>query len=110
MGFISRKNLCRSLASLVVSILVLTSSVDSRFVVEKNSIRVIHPPSMSSEQHDGSIANFGVPNYGGSMVGSVVYPDAGALGCSAFDGGDQRFKSKDHLPAILLLDRGGNIN
>ncbi|KAH7840962.1 hypothetical protein Vadar_023916 [Vaccinium darrowii] len=105
MGFISSNNLCRSLASLVVSILVLTRCVDGRFVVEKNAIRVIHPPSMSFEQHDGAIANFGVPNYGGSMVGSIVYPDAGALGCSAFDG-DQPFKSKDHLPTILLLARG----
>jgi len=85
--------------------LVLTSSVDGRFVVEKNGIRVIHPPSMNSKQYDGAIANFGVPNYGGSMVGSVVYPDADALGCSTFDG-DQPFKSKDNLPNILLLDRG----
>ncbi|KAG5562412.1 hypothetical protein RHGRI_005221 [Rhododendron griersonianum] len=106
MGFnTSNKNSSLLLASSVVSILVLAvSSVHARFVVEKNSIRVIHPESLRS-QHDGAIANFGVPNYGGSMVGSVVYPDKGALGCTAFDG-DQPFKSKTCMPTILLLDRG----
>ncbi|XP_058197286.1 vacuolar-sorting receptor 6-like isoform X1 [Rhododendron vialii] len=106
MGFnTSNKNSSLLLASSVVSILVLAvSSVHARFVVEKNSIRVIHPESLRS-QHDGAIANFGVPNYGGSMVGSVVYPDKGELGCTAFRG-DQPFKSKPRMPTILLLDRG----
>ncbi|KAG5562409.1 hypothetical protein RHGRI_005218 [Rhododendron griersonianum] len=106
MGFnTSNKISSLLLASSVVSILVLAvSSVHARFVVEKNSIRVIHPESLRS-QHDGAIANFGVPKYGGSMVGSVVYPDKGALGCNAF-GGDQPFKSKPRMPTILLLDRG----
>jgi hypothetical protein len=40
------------------------------------------------------------------LVGSVVYPDKGAYGCQAFDGG-KPFKSKGSRPTVLLLDRGG---
>ncbi|MQL99971.1 hypothetical protein Taro_032700, partial [Colocasia esculenta] len=54
--------------------------------------------------HGGAIANFGMPNYGASMVGVVLYPDSSVDGCQAFD---RRFKSSDSsLPVILLLDHG----
>lgn len=81
--------------------------VQARFIVEKNSISVLSPYSMHSK-HDASIGNFGVPDYGGSLVGTVVYPSKGANGCAEFDG-DKPFKSKGHRPNILLLDRGGNF-
>ncbi|VFQ97470.1 unnamed protein product [Cuscuta campestris] len=78
-----------------------------RFVVETNSITVINPYDMHAKRN-ASISDFGVPKYGGSLVGSVVYPDKGgdaALGCSPFQG-YQPFKSKTARPSILLLDRG----
>ncbi|XP_039126895.1 vacuolar-sorting receptor 6-like [Dioscorea cayenensis subsp. rotundata] len=78
-------------------------SVSSRFVVEKNNIRVLSPEHFRA-QHDGAIANFGVPNYGGSMTGVVVYPPKASTGCDPFDG--PPFKSKSRRPVILLLDRG----
>ncbi|GFZ05929.1 similar to VACUOLAR SORTING RECEPTOR 6 [Actinidia rufa] len=84
---------------------MLLGCARSRFVVEKSSITVIAPHDLASK-HDGSIANFGVPDYGGSMVGSVVYANKGSFGCNPFDG-DKPFKSKTHLPTILVLDRGG---
>ncbi|XP_015067102.1 vacuolar-sorting receptor 6 [Solanum pennellii] len=87
--------------SLIVSNVVL---IQARFIVEKNSISVLSPYSMHSK-HDASIGNFGVPDYGGSLVGTVVYPSKGANGCAEFDG-DKPFKSKGHRPNILLLDRG----
>ncbi|XP_060191266.1 vacuolar-sorting receptor 6-like [Lycium barbarum] len=89
------------LCFLIVSKVVVT---EARFIVEKNSISVLSPYSMHSK-HDASIGNFGVPDYGGSLVGTVVYPKKGANGCTSF-GGDKPFKSKGHRPNILLLDRG----
>ncbi|KAE8728988.1 Vacuolar-sorting receptor 6 [Hibiscus syriacus] len=79
------------------------SGVSARFVVENNSIKVLSPLSLRGK-HDGSIGNFGIPDYGGFIIGSVVYPDEGANGCEPFDG--QPFKSKSPLPSVLLLDRG----
>lgn len=93
---------------LIVSTLLLSSTsifIDARFVVEKSSIRILDPSHIRSK-HDAAIGNFGVPDYGGSMVGTVVYPDTGATGCSPFEG-DKPFRSKSSRPNILLLDRGG---
>lgn len=92
-------------AFLVLSTLLLGIS-EARFVVEKSSVSILNPFHLRSK-HDAAIGNFGVPNYGGSMVGTVVYPQQGANGCSPFDG-DKPFKSKSSRPNILLLDRGGN--
>lgn len=72
--------------------------------MEENSISVLSPYDLRGK-YDGSIANFGVPDYGGSLVGSVIYPKSGANGCSAFEG-DKPFKSSSSRPTILLLDRG----
>ena len=73
--------------------------------MEKNSISVLAPLDMRSK-HDGAIGNFGIPEYGGSMVGSVVYPQKGSFGCVPFEG-DKPFKSRSSPTTILLLDRGG---
>lgn len=92
-------------ALLLILTVVFSSSVSARFVVEKSSIRVLHPQSLRSK-HDSAIGNFGIPDYGGFMVGSVIYPDKGASGCQPFEG-DKPFKSKFPRPTVLLLDRGG---
>ncbi|XP_042028630.1 vacuolar-sorting receptor 6-like isoform X2 [Salvia splendens] len=88
----------------VTLVLLLSTAVESRFVVEKSSISVVSPFDKRSK-HDAAIANFGVPDYGGSLTGTLVYPDKGQVGCSAFDG-DRPFKPKSSRPTILLLDRG----
>ncbi|KAK9756152.1 hypothetical protein RND81_01G077100 [Saponaria officinalis] len=98
-----QRKLVNSLLLLWV-VLMVTEIVNGRFIVEKNGITVLQPYTMKSK-HDGSIANFGVPLYGGSMVGSVVYPDRGTDACNPFDG-DKRFKSHTSRPTILLVDRG----
>ncbi|GMI73327.1 VACUOLAR SORTING RECEPTOR 6, binding protein of 80 kDa 3;3, VACUOLAR SORTING RECEPTOR 3;3 [Hibiscus trionum] len=87
---------------LLASILVF-GGVSARFVVEKNSIRVLSPLTLRGK-HDGSIGNFGIPDYGGFIIGSVLYPDKGANGCEPFVG--QPFKSMSPRPSVLLLDRG----
>ena len=101
--------LFKNLVSLfLVSALLLSSSfVFGRFVVEKSSISVLSPVSLRSK-HDSAIGNFGIPDYGGFMVGSAIYPDKGTSGCQAFDG-DKPFRSKSPRPTIVLLDRGGIV-
>ncbi|MED6143341.1 Vacuolar-sorting receptor 6, variant 2 [Stylosanthes scabra] len=91
---------------LLLPFLFLVVVVDGRFVVEKSSITVLSPHTMKSK-HDGAIGNFGVPNYGGFIVGSVHYPDNkdSSHGCKPFDG-DKPFKLHSYRPTILLLDRG----
>ncbi|KAJ6703306.1 RING FINGER AND PROTEASE ASSOCIATED DOMAIN-CONTAINING [Salix viminalis] len=97
-----------SLRKLVTLFLVITfivkSCVFGNFVVEKSNIRVLSPMSLRSK-HDSAIGNFGIPDYGGYLVGSVVYPDKGAYGCQPFDG-DKPFTSKGSRLTFLLLDRG----
>lgn len=51
-------------------------------------------------------AQFGVPLYGASMEGELVYPAGNPKGCSPFP---KKFTSKKGLPVVLLVDRGGKI-
>ncbi|XP_072969705.1 vacuolar-sorting receptor 6-like [Typha angustifolia] len=81
---------------------VFASSATARFVVEKSSVSVISPEQIRGH-HDAAIANFGVPDYGGTMTGVVIYPDKKSDGCKEFD---NQFKSKSGRPVILLVDRG----
>ncbi|ONK65848.1 uncharacterized protein A4U43_C06F1590 [Asparagus officinalis] len=87
---------------LLLSLSSLSSTL-SRFVVEKSSIRVLSPEHIRAK-HDGAIANFGIPDYGGTMTGVVLYPDKGTTGCNPFGG--PPFGSKSGRPVVLLLDRG----
>lgn len=74
--------------------------------MEKNSLTVTSPAKIKGK-HDSAIGNFGIPQYGGSLAGIVVYPKENQKGCTDF--GDS-FKSKPGaLPTILLLDRGSKI-
>ncbi|KAL8159110.1 hypothetical protein V2J09_000647 [Rumex salicifolius] len=78
--------------------------VYGRFVVEKNSISVIAPDDLKSS-HDAAIGNFGVPEYGGSMIGSVTYPSTNTQACDPFKD-DKPFKSRTATPTIVIVDRG----
>lgn len=84
---------------------VLHESCVGRFVVEKNSLKVTSPGSLR-DVYECAIGNFGVPQYGGTMVGTVIYPKSNQRGCKGFD---DSFKSNPGgLPIFLLADRGGN--
>ncbi|KAL6337637.1 hypothetical protein AAG906_037230 [Vitis piasezkii] len=85
---------------------VLWGSCVGRFVVEKNSLRVTSPESLK-DVYECAIGNFGVPQYGGTMVGTVVYPKANQKACKSFEDVEISFKSKPGgLPTFLLADRG----
>ncbi|VAH93116.1 unnamed protein product [Triticum turgidum subsp. durum] len=79
---------------------------DARFVVEKNSLRVTAPEALKGA-YECAIGNFGVPQYGGTMVGVVAYPKANRKACKGFDEFDVSFKARPGaLPTFLLVDRG----
>ncbi|KAL6843890.1 hypothetical protein ACP4OV_026461 [Aristida adscensionis] len=96
----------RKLAAVAWLVVVSMASLASaRFIVEKNSIKVLHPRSLRGH-HEAAIANYGVPEYGGTLTGVVLYPDARlATGCTPF--GSARFRSRSGRPVVLLVDRGG---
>ncbi|KAK9991947.1 hypothetical protein SO802_026932 [Lithocarpus litseifolius] len=78
-----------------------------RFVVKKNNLKVTSPSSLNGV-YECAIGNFGVPQYGGTMAGIVVYPEANHKACNGFD---ISFKSKPGgLPIFLLADRGVNCD
>ncbi|GAB2234311.1 hypothetical protein Droror1_Dr00003558 [Drosera rotundifolia] len=89
---------------IMIMIMISSMITEAKFVVEKESISVVSPDSLASK-HDGSIGNFGVPLYGGSMIGSVKYPSKGSNSCTSFEG-EKPFKSTSSRPNILLVDRG----
>lgn len=89
----------------VVVLLLMSSSVLGRFVVEENSISVLAPESLEGKRHS-AIGNFGVPDYGGTMIGQVVYPEKGKDGCKSFEELDVSFKKSPTKPLFVLVDRG----
>ncbi|CAI0423774.1 unnamed protein product [Linum tenue] len=87
-------------------LLLCCGSCFGKFVVEKNSLKVTSPDSLKGV-YECAIGNFGVPQYGGTLVGTVVYPKSNQKGCKSFHDFDLSFKSKPGgLPTFLLLDRG----
>lgn len=95
------------LGFLVLSLTPL--SIHGRFVVEKNSLRVTSPDRIRGT-YDSAIGNFGIPQYGGSMAGNVVYPKDNQKGCKEFSDFGISFQSKPGaLPTFVLVDRGGTL-
>ena len=77
-------------------------------MVEKNSLSVTSPESIKGT-HDSAIGNFGIPQYGGSMAGTVIYPKENQKSCKEFSDFSISFKSQPGaLPTFLLVDRGGS--
>ncbi|KAK8622312.1 hypothetical protein V6N13_117234 [Hibiscus sabdariffa] len=87
-------------------LLFLIGECHAKFVVEKNNLRVTSPEKIKGT-HDSAIGNFGVPQYGGTMAGAVVYPKENRKACNSFDEFGISFKSKSgSLPTFVLVDRG----
>lgn len=78
--------------------------------MEKNSLKVTSPEDLKGI-YECAIGNFGIPQYGGTMLGFVVYPKSNRKACKSFDEFDISFKSKPGaFPTFLLVDRGGEIS
>ncbi|KAG2329157.1 hypothetical protein Bca52824_000337 [Brassica carinata] len=94
------------LGFLTLSFLLILSVALGRFVVEKNSLKVTSPDSIKGI-YECAIGNFGVPQYGGTLVGTVVYPNSNQKACKSYSDFDVSFKSRaGHLPTFVLIDRG----
>ncbi|XP_010516663.1 PREDICTED: vacuolar-sorting receptor 5-like [Camelina sativa] len=87
---------------LALTMVVVVNGVSARFFVEKGSLTVLNSWTMGGK-HDAAIANFGLPNYAGFMIGSVVYASQDAYGCDSFN---KTFNPKSPYPKILLIHRG----
>lgn len=100
----------RSSATLLLLLTCLIGSCLARFVVEKNSLKITSPAGLKDE-YECAIGNFGVPQYGGSLAGSVVYSKVNHLACKSFADFDVSFKSSTPgvRPVFLLVDRGGKF-
>ncbi|KAK2405777.1 vacuolar-sorting receptor [Trifolium repens] len=84
----------------------LCGSCVGRFVVEKNNLKVTSPKSLRGI-YECAIGNFGVPKYGGTMIGTVVYPKYNQNGCTKFNDADTSLGSKPgSFPTFVLVDRG----
>ncbi|CAH2059333.1 unnamed protein product [Thlaspi arvense] len=88
--------------ALFLALTMVVNVVPARFFVEESSVTVLNSWAMGAK-HDAAIADFGIPNYGGFMIGSVVYAGQGDYGCDSFN---KTFKPKYSYPTILLIDRG----
>lgn len=89
----------------LVCFFLAISSVGARFVVELNSLTVTSPDSIKGK-YSSAIGNFGVPDYGGTLAGTIVYPKENSVACSDF-GSPDKFKSPTGgLPRIVVVDRG----
>lgn len=76
------------------------------FVVEKNSLKVTSPENLR-DTYECAIGNFGVPRYGGTLSGLVVYPKTNHNACNNFTGDTTLITKKPgSLPVFLLADRG----
>eukprot|EP00897_Mesotaenium_endlicherianum_P008556 jgi/Mesen1/7729/ME000407S06957 len=85
---------------------LLWSFVGAKFIVERHSLTVTSPENIKGT-YESAIANFGIPQYGGSMAGNVVYPAVDRDACSAYTDGGHNFKTgAGELPKVVLVDRG----
>jgi hypothetical protein len=100
----------RLLLAWAVLLCTFCCSCEGRFVVEKNSLKITAPDTLKGT-YECAIGNFGVPQYGGTMVGVVAYPKANRKACKSFDDFDISYKAKPGpFPTFLLVDRGGEHN
>lgn len=91
----------------VLVLLALAGSAAGRFVVEKNSVSVTSPEALKGK-YECAIGNFGVPQYGGTLQGWVVYPKTNRQACKEFDTSFKSHKSGER-PNFVLIDRGGDL-
>lgn len=76
--------------------------------MEKNSLKVTSPDALKGV-YESAIGNFGVPQYGGTLIGSVFYPKSNQQACASFEDVDASFKKRPGgIPIFVLADRGGN--
>lgn len=88
-------------------LLLLEGYCSGRFVVEKNSLKITSPDSLK-DAYECAIGNFGIPQYGGTVMGTVFYPKSNHMACKTFEEEGVSFKPNKPggMPTFLLVDRG----
>lgn len=86
----------------------LVAPVLGGFVVEQNSLTVTSPDSLKGV-HESAIGNFGVPQYGGTMSGILIYPPVNMKACEPFSTPFFKPEKAGQRPYFALVDRGGKI-
>eukprot|EP00243_Klebsormidium_subtile_P002405 TRINITY_DN14756_c0_g1_i1.p1 TRINITY_DN14756_c0_g1~~TRINITY_DN14756_c0_g1_i1.p1 ORF type:complete len:688 (-),score=133.77 TRINITY_DN14756_c0_g1_i1:857-2920(-) len=87
----------------VLTLGILMQSVHGApFIVETNSLRV----KASGQVYDTAMAAFGVPNYGGSLTGQLVYVSSNAQACTPFAESLTKGVTPGQVP-VALIERGG---
>ncbi|EFJ22768.1 hypothetical protein SELMODRAFT_175218 [Selaginella moellendorffii] len=94
-----------STLSILLLLLLVAPDVHGKFLVEKNSLSVTSPDSLKGT-YDSAIGNFGVPQYGGTMVGTVTYPKDSRMACKPYSDSDTFRRKSGGLPNVVLVDRG----
>lgn len=76
------------------------------FVVEHGTLHVMFPP-FAQASYNISLANFGVPLYGGELRARVVYPPTNRDGCVPFTDFSAAAGADPGESSLLMIDRGG---
>uniref|UniRef100_A0A7I4F0X4 PA domain-containing protein n=1 Tax=Physcomitrium patens TaxID=3218 RepID=A0A7I4F0X4_PHYPA len=92
------------IALLAAAVMLAVELVSGNFVVEENSLAVMSPESLKGT-YRSAIGNFGVPKYGGTLSGVVIYPTVNMKGCGKFPHDHFRSNSGER-PKFALIDRG----
>ncbi|KAH7276314.1 hypothetical protein KP509_39G002400 [Ceratopteris richardii] len=79
--------------------------VSARFVVEKNSLTVISPDYLRGS-FDSAIGNFGIPQYGGTLAGTVSYSKDNEKACKEFNSSDLFRSRPGGMPTFVMVMRG----
>lgn len=74
------------------------------FVVEQNALTVTSPEKLKGT-YESAIGNFGVPQYGGTLSGTLKYPPVNTNACDKFS--TPTFHAEPGArPFFALVDRG----
>jgi len=74
------------------------------FVVEQNALTVTSPDKLKGT-YESAIGNFGVPQYGGTLSGTLKYPPVNRNACDKFS--TPTFHAEPGArPFFALVDRG----
>ncbi|ESQ52524.1 hypothetical protein EUTSA_v10016384mg [Eutrema salsugineum] len=91
---------------ITLSFVLILQLALGKFLVEKNNLKVTSPETIKGV-YECAIGNFGIPKYGGTLVGAVVHPVSNHKACKSFSEFGVSFKSTPgRLPTFLLIDRG----
>lgn len=92
----------RGMYMLLVALLSLMARVQAAsFVVEKSSVKFTStsPGSTYSGSFPSAIGDFGIPQYGGMLVGKIGFSQTNPLGCN-------QYTARPGNADIVLVDRG----